>query len=152
VLIRGLNLSFRASPGFNLFGVILRSFIFIFILIAFFSASATAQDKSAAAPESPTAAAEFTSDGCTWFPDGNYFDCCKAHDAEYFAGGSWSARWRSDKKLFQCVAAKPKFYNKLIAPVIWLGVRAGGVPWLNAKFSWGFGKRKKPSKIKKDSN
>ena len=60
-------------------------------------------------------------------------------------GGSWTQRWRSDKKLFLCVAAKPKFYNKLIAPVVWLGVRVGGVPWLNTSFSWGFGKRKKPA-------
>lgn len=108
-------------------------------------AGALAQEKSAAPQVEPQPArSEFKSDGCTWFPDGNYADCCEAHDREYFAGGSWKARWRSDKKLFLCVAAKPKFYNKLLAPVIWLGVRAGGVSWLNASFSWGFGKKKKP--------
>lgn len=118
--------------------------VFILILTVLLAANALAQGANPA--EKPAAATpvfvESESDGCTWFPDGNYRDCCVAHDREYFSGGSWTARWRSDKKLFQCVAAKPKFYNKLLAPVIWLGVRAGGVPWLNAKFSWGFGKRK----------
>lgn len=123
----------------------MKRFIFIIILTVFGCAGVFAQPNSAARGESSLPLAEFKSDGCTWFPDGNYFDCCVAHDREYFAGGSWTARWRSDKKLFLCVAAKPKFYNKLLAPVIWLGVRAGGVPWLNAGFSWGFGKKKQPA-------
>jgi len=117
--------------------------IFIIILTFFSYVSAFAQAASVENNAAQAGETEFVSDGCTWFPDGNYFDCCKAHDEEYFAGGSWSARWRSDKKLFQCVASKSKFYNKLVAPIVWLGVRAGGVPWLNARFSWGFGKKKK---------
>jgi len=121
----------------------LKTYLFIFILTILFSANVFSQNNSAETSEPPSDPAGFVSDGCTGFPDGNYLDCCVAHDREYFDGGSWSERWRSDKKLFQCVAAKPKFYNKLVAPVMWLGVRAFGVPWLNAKFSWGFGKKKK---------
>jgi hypothetical protein len=119
--------------------------VFIFILTGAFSVGAFAQSGSGETIEPPPASSGLMSDGCTWFPDGNYRDCCTAHDEEYFAGGSWKARWRSDKKLFQCVAAKPKFYNKMVAPFIWLGVRTGGAPWLNTRFSWGFGKRKKSS-------
>lgn len=83
--------------------------------------------------------ADFVSDGCTKFPDGNYIDCCRAHDLEYYYGGSWSQRWKADKRLYQCVAAKPKFYNKIVAPMMWLGVRALGGAWLGTKASWGFG-------------
>jgi hypothetical protein len=127
--------------------------IFILALTIAFSALAFAQTKTG---ESPLEWAESASDICTWFPDGNYEDCCVAHDREYFFGGSWKERWRSDKKLFQCVWSKPKFYNKFVAPVMWLGVRVFGVPWLNTKASWGFGKKKKSSdktpKKKKSQN
>jgi hypothetical protein len=119
--------------------------IFIFILTGVFAAGAFAQSNSAEINEPPPVSTEFPSDGCTWFPDGNYRDCCTVHDREYFAGGSWKERWRSDKKLFQCVAAKPKFYNKMIAPIMWLGVRSFGASWLNTKASWGFGKKKSSS-------
>jgi hypothetical protein len=125
--------------------------IFILILTGLFFVNAFAQKNSAENVEPQPVLTEFVSDGCTWFPDGNYLDCCKAHDREYFTGGSWKARWRSDKKLFKCVAAKTKFYNKLVAPIMWLGVRAFGAAWLNTKASWGFGKKKKPSdKISKE--
>ncbi len=88
--------------------------------------------------------AEFKSDGCSWFPDGDYLACCVEHDAAYFKGGSWTKRWRADKRLFKCVAAKRGFRHKLIAPVMWLGVRGGGASWLPTPFRWGFG-RKQPS-------
>ncbi len=116
---------------------------FIFILTVIFFNGASAQTNSTETNAPTLNWSEFESDGCTGFPDGNYRDCCVAHDREYFAGGSLKARWRSDIKLFQCVWAKPKFYNKFIAPVIWLGVRAGGIPYLRTAFSWGFGKKKK---------
>ena len=119
--------------------------VFIFILTGAFSVGAFAQSNSGEMIEPSPSSTGFVSDGCTWFPDGNYRECCTVHDREYFAGGSWKERWRSDKKLFQCVAAKTKFYNKVVAPVMWLGVRAFGVSWLNTKASWGFGKKKKSS-------
>jgi hypothetical protein len=118
-----------------------KKIILVFILAGIFSSGAFAQTDSTSGAAADSG--EFKSDGCTWFPDGNYFDCCVAHDRDYYAGGSGKQRWRSDKKLFFCVAAKPKFYNKIIAPVMWLGVRVGGAPWLKTSFSWGFGRRKK---------
>lgn len=124
-----------------------------FGLLAFFSFSAAAQSNSVDKNDKQAVLAEFITDGCTGFPDGNYLDCCVQHDREYYAGGSWKARWRSDKKLFSCIAAKPKLYNKLIAPIAWLGVRIGGVSWLKASFSWGFSRNKsylkKVNKLKK---
>ena len=127
----------------------MKKLIFIFILTVIFSAGAFAQTKSAETFEPALVWSDSESDGCTGFPDGNYRDCCVAHDREYFFGGSSKERWRSDNKLFECVWAKPKFYNKMIAPVMWLGVRVFGVPWLNTKASWGFGKRKKKSSERK---
>lgn len=76
------------------------------------------------------------------FPDGSYRLCCEAHDLAYFSGGSWTARWRADKELYRCVAATKGFHHKLIAPVMWLGVRAGGLHFLPTPFRWGFGRRK----------
>ena len=113
-----------------------------FIIILTFWAAVAAFAQGVPAPPAADPA-DFISDGCTGFPDGNYYDCCVVHDREYYFGGSWKERWRSDKKLFRCVAAKPKFYNKLVAPLMWLGVRVGGVPWLKTRFRWGFGKNKK---------
>lgn len=114
--------------------------VLIFALL--FSINISAQDNSTEKVEKKPILAEFVTDGCTGFPDGNYFDCCVQHDREYYVGGSWKERWRSDKKLFSCIAAKPKFYNKLVAPIAWLGVRVGGVSWLKASFSWGFSRNK----------
>lgn len=90
--------------------------------------------------------ANFKSDGCSLFPDGDYRDCCVEHDKAYFNGGGWSRRWRADKKLFACVAAKKGFQHKIIAPLMWAGVRVGGVSWLPTRFRWGFGKKFQESK------
>lgn len=97
-----------------------------------------------AAQEKPfvlTVPADFKSDGCSMFPDGAYRNCCVEHDLVYYAGGNWKQRWRADKKLFKCVAAKRGFKHKIIAPVMWLGVRAFGVSWLPTSFRWGFGRK-----------
>ncbi len=86
--------------------------------------------------------ANFKSDGCSMFPDGDYRNCCVAHDVAYFAGGSWTTRWQADKNLYKCVAATKGFQHKIIAPVMWLGVRIGGVHFLPTPFRWGFGRKK----------
>ncbi len=117
----------------------LMSAVFALLILSSLDTFAQTLDKSA----TPVVPADFTSDGCTHFPDGNYLDCCVEHDRAYFVGGSWTQRWRADKKLYQCVAAKDKFYNKSVAVIMWLGVRAFGVPWLKTKASWGFGRREK---------
>ena len=85
----------------------------------------------------------FETDGCSFFPDGNYRDCCVAHDKDYFEGGTGKERAESDKRLYRCVKKKKGWQNKLIAPLMWVGVRIGGVSFLPTPFRWGFKKRKK---------
>lgn len=121
--------------------------ILIAVFLGLFVFNASAQEK----PKSRTEVnfAEFKSDGCSLFPDGDYMDCCFEHDRAYYGGGSWTARWRADKKLYVCVAKKKGFRHKLIAPIMWLGVRAGGLHFLPTPFRWGFGRRK--VKIKADA-
>ena len=117
----------------------------VFVLLFFFllSFDTAAQSKPVAVVE--ITPATFKNDGCSMFPDGKYRDCCVEHDREYSSGGSWTKCWRPDKKLFKCVAVKQGLQHKFIAPLMWLGMRAGGVHWLPTPFRWGFG-RKKSSK------
>ena len=89
------------------------------------------------------APADFVGDGCTWFPDGDYADCCLAHDRDYYRGGTNEERKASDKRLAQCVRAKG---HKYVSRLMFLGVRVGGVGWLHTPFSWGFGQRKRETK------
>jgi len=85
---------------------------------------------------------KYKSDRCTWFPDGDYADCCAAHDQEYFVGGGLKARLASDKRLRKCVLAKGGgFKRKLLANAMFVGVRIGGVPFLPTPFRWGFGNK-----------
>lgn len=118
----------------------MRKLVFIFALIAAFSPRAFAQTSANAAID--VEPVKFKSDGCSLFPDGKYRDCCVAHDAAYFSGGSWTMRWRADKKLFKCVTAKKGIEHKFIAPLMWIGVRIGGVHFLPTSFRWGFGRTK----------
>ena len=118
----------------------MKTYILTLFLLALFSVSAAAKSESdSTAKPIP---ANFQSDGCSLFPDGDYRDCCVEHDRAYFDGGSWTLRWRADKKLYRCVAAKKGFEHKLIAPVMWAGVRVFGVSFLPTSFRWGFGKKK----------
>ena len=86
---------------------------------------------------------EFVGDGCTFFPDGDYADCCLAHDRDYYRGGTKAERKASDKRLQQCIRGKG---HKYISKLMYLGVRVGGGSWLRAPFSWGFGQRKEKNK------
>lgn len=123
----------------------MKIFPLTFALIVVFAFNAFGQTSEDSRTQN-LAPAEFKSDGCSLFPDGAYLDCCVEHDLAYFSGGSRKMRWRADKKLFKCVAAKKGFHHKLIAPVMWLGVRIGGVSWLPTPFRWGFGRVKSPTK------
>ncbi len=114
-------------------------FAILFIIICSIGLSAQTDVKKT---DETTVPATFESDGCSMFPDCDYRICCVEHDKEYYVGGNWKQRWRSDKKLYKCVAAKKGFQHKFIAPVMWLGVRAFAVPWLPTSFRWGFGKDK----------
>jgi hypothetical protein len=122
----------------NLVGM--KYIILTLALLFVFSLNAFAQTDSKPAPN--IVPANFKSDNCSLFPDCDYADCCVEHDLAYFSGGSWKMRWRADKKLFKCVAAKKGFQHKLIAPVMWAGVRVFGVPFLPTPFRWGFGRVK----------
>ena len=44
-------------------------------------------------PEMP---ADFKSDGCTFFPDRDYRDCCVEHDKAYYFGGTLKDRRAAD--------------------------------------------------------
>ena len=87
--------------------------------------------------------ADFKSDGCTWFPDGDYRDCCEDHDKAYYFGGSRHERSVADKQLYACVKER---HGKMRARMMWLGVRIGGVSFLPTPFRWGFGNKWPKSK------
>lgn len=120
----------------------MKRFIFILLLLCLFSLSALAQNSSDSTIK--TIPADFKSDGCSLFPDGDYRNCCIEHDKAYFFGGSWRERRRADNKLYKCVADIKGFQHKIIAPVMWIGVRVGGVPFLPTPFRWCFGRKKPP--------
>jgi len=86
---------------------------------------------------------DFTSDGCTLFPDGNskdralWCDCCLAHDIAYWQGGTKVERKRADEKLRACVMDSTR--NKALADMMYDGVRAGGHPAFPTWYRWGYG-------------
>lgn len=117
----------------------------IFLLLALLPVLSPSQTANVESPlkEAPP---EFVGDGCTFFPDGDYADCCLAHDRDYYRGGTKAERKASDKRLQQCIRGKG---HKYISKLMYFGVRLGGGGWLRAPFSWGFGQRK--DKLKKNN-
>jgi len=84
--------------------------------------------------------ADFKTDRCTMFPDGDYAECCVEHDKDYYFGGSLAERRDSDKRLRSCVRSKGKGWKRrLLSNAIYFGVRIGGVHFLPTPFRWGFG-------------
>ena len=64
---------------------------------------------------------DFTSDGCSLFPDGDYLHCCVAHDEKYFFGGTWRQRLEADKDFYRCVkTTKPDLYHDVLARIMWI--------------------------------
>lgn len=78
----------------------------------------------------------FRFDGCSWWPDGDYRDCCQAHDYAYWCGGSPEARAAADEELRACVAESR---GAVLGRLMWLGVRVGGHPAAPLYFRWGYG-------------
>ena len=119
-------------------------FFFILILVTSFSTLAFSQTSvnTPAANNSPV----FSGGGCSLFPEFNYRHCCVEHDKDYFRGGTSKERRKSDNRLYTCVKNTKGWQNKLIAPVMWMGVRVLGVSFLPTPFRWGFGKTKKKAK------
>ncbi len=126
--------------------IISRRLLAVAMLMFVFCLTSNAQAQNATERTMPP---DFKSDGCTLFPDGNYCDCCVEHDKDYYFGGTRKERWRSDKRLYKCVSSRKGWQNKLIAPIMLVGVRIGGVSFLPTPFRWGFGKAKRPAKIKR---
>lgn len=86
---------------------------------------------------------EFTSDGCSLFPDGTmedkslWCDCCFDHDKAYWQGGSEDERMQADKTLQKCVLERTG--NKALAGTMYEGVRFGGSPVFPTWYRWGYG-------------
>ncbi|HVT36076.1 MAG TPA: hypothetical protein VHE37_10840 [Nevskiaceae bacterium] len=80
---------------------------------------------------------DFTTDGCTLFPDGNWCDCCRVHDEAYWRGGTQEQREAADVKLRDCVLAKSG--DKALAETMYYGVRGGGAPVFPTWYRWGYG-------------
>lgn len=109
-------------------------------LMLLFAVSTAAVAQS---PDSQILPADYVSDRCSMFPDGDWGDCCISHDKAYFFGGTRRERRAADDKLYQCVKGKN---HAIIANMMWLGVRVGGVSFLPTSFRWGFGEDwKKPT-------
>jgi len=89
--------------------------------------------------------ADFSSDGCSQFPDGTltqqdlWCDCCITHDIAYWQGGNRQQKKQADEALRQCVLQKTD--NKLLADTMYYGVTLGGLPVFPVWYRWGYGWR-----------
>ncbi len=86
---------------------------------------------------------DFSSDGCSLFPDGTFAnrawwcECCFDHDIAYWRGGTKEERLRADERLRDCV--RERTTDKELAEVMFLGVRSGGHPAFPTWYRWGYG-------------
>lgn len=86
---------------------------------------------------------DFTTDGCSLFPDGDaedparWCDCCVNHDKAYWRGGTAAERKRADVSLRGCVLAVTG--RPALARLMYRGVRLGGMPMFPTGFRWGYG-------------
>lgn len=104
---------------------------------------ALAQSADAQTPVENNSLHDFTSDGCSWSPDGavvlvktDFVPCCVQHDVAYWQGGTAEQKFEADQNLKTCVAQKS---NKFLASVYYRGVRMGGGASLPTPFHWGYG-------------
>ncbi len=86
---------------------------------------------------------DFTTDGCSLFPDGTirernmWFECCFDHDIAYWRGGTKEERKQADKALRICI--KNKSDSSFLAWAMYIGVRFGGHPIFPAWYRWAYG-------------
>ena len=73
-------------------------------------------------------AVEFLSDGCTYSPDLDFYDCCEEHDWHYHTGDI--SRKAADKKLRECIKKKG---HGMLSWVYWVAVRGFGGRRYNRK-------------------
>ena len=87
--------------------------------------------------------ADFESDGCSLFLDGNFEDpelwkeCCRLHDLAYWRGGTKEEREQADIALRKCVEKKTG--NAELAEIMYHAVRTGGEPYFPTWYRWGYG-------------
>lgn len=92
---------------------------------------------------SPYVLRNFTTDGCSYFPDGDHLQphrwcrCCLEHDRAYWQGGTVAQRRQADHELRECVVEQSQ--RPRLANAMYLGVRFAGTPWLPSGFRWGYG-------------
>jgi hypothetical protein len=79
---------------------------------------------------------DFSTDGCTLFPDGEWRICCVKHDLLYWRGGSRAEKTAADHGLKECVAEHgfPETGEAML-----LGVLVGGAPEFPTAWRWGYG-------------
>ena len=86
---------------------------------------------------------DFTSDGCSLFPDKSliseeeWCDCCFEHDIAYWQGGTKEERLNADIALRACILDKTG--KKELAETMYAGVRFGGSPYFYNWYRWGYG-------------
>jgi hypothetical protein len=86
---------------------------------------------------------DFSSDGCSLFPDGDFnnrkqwCDCCLEHDIAYWRGGTARQRLDADQNLRACVLRTTG--NNVLADMMFAGVRLGGGPIFPNWYRWGYG-------------
>lgn len=85
----------------------------------------------------------FSTDGCSLFPDrapigrADWCHCCIVHDLAYWRGGTSEIRLHADEELKACVHKASG--SAILAQVVFVGVRAGGGPYLPMSYRWGYG-------------
>lgn len=96
-----------------------------------------------AACSSDSGLGPFSSDGCSLFPDSSLITkddwcaCCFTHDIAYWHGGTYDEREAADSRLRDCVLEKTG--NKVLATLMYEGVRFGGSPYFYNWYRWGYG-------------
>lgn len=89
----------------------------------------------------------FSTDGCSVISplytiltlgrrDLPWVEACIEHDIHYWVGGSSRTRFEADVQLMQAVRVTG---YPIIAVLMFIAVRLGGVPWLPFPWRWGFG-------------
>ena len=107
---------------------------FLSLLIVFLLGSGCQKD---------TSLSDFTSDGCSLFPDRNelsqqdWCECCFEHDIAYWRGGTEEERLLADTELRECVIVKTG--NTRLADLMFDGVRLGVSPYFYNWYRWGYG-------------
>ncbi|PCI27456.1 MAG: hypothetical protein COB67_08465 [SAR324 cluster bacterium] len=78
----------------------------------------------------------FTTDGCSAWPDDPWLACCIQHDIKYWCGGSSEDRESADQKFRTCL--NDEGYS-MTGNLMFLGVRIGGSPSSPFPWRWGYG-------------